>query len=108
MTNSAPMRDETKTAIKAILASDPGLSAVAQKTIFARLREPATQGEPKRAAPPRWLRRAEAAKRLGYSLRMVDLLTKQGHLTKVKLPGRQRCAGFLESDVEALIMGRST
>jgi hypothetical protein len=51
--------------------------------------------------PPRLLRRAEVARRLACSLRTVDKLP----IKKVKLPGRQRAAGFLEGDVNALIQG---
>jgi hypothetical protein len=48
---------------------------------------------------PRILRRAEVARRLACSLRTVDKLP----LKKFKLPGRVRAAGFLESDVNALL-----
>lgn len=54
-------------------------------------------------AEPRLLRRAEAARRLGCSLRLVDRLAKDGALVKRKLPGRKRAAGILESDLLALI-----
>ena len=52
-------------------------------------------------------RRAEAAKILGRSLRGVDLLREGGHLKQVVMPGRIRAAGFLLSDVQALLNGRA-
>lgn len=55
--------------------------------------------------PPRILRRAEVAQRLARSKRAVDRLAADGVLRKVRLPGRARAAGFLESDVVALIGG---
>jgi predicted DNA-binding transcriptional regulator AlpA len=48
---------------------------------------------------PRILRRAEVANRLSLSLRTVDKLP----IKKIKLPGRTRAAGFLESDINALL-----
>lgn len=55
--------------------------------------------------PERLLRRAEVARRLSCSLRLVDLLAARGQLTRIKLPGRQRGNGFLESEVSALLAG---
>ena len=52
---------------------------------------------------PRILRRAEVASRLGCSLRTVDHWAGCKLLSKVRLPGRVRCAGFRESDICALI-----
>ncbi len=53
---------------------------------------------------PRILRRGEVARRLSVSLRTVDKLP----VAKFKLPGRQRAAGFLESDINALLAGKET
>ena len=50
-------------------------------------------------AVPRILRRAAVAQRLSISLRTVDKLP----IKKIKLPGRIRAAGFLESDVNDLL-----
>lgn len=55
--------------------------------------------------PERLLRRAEVARRLSCSLRLVDLLAARGTLTRVRLPGRLRGHGFLESQVSALLAG---
>jgi predicted DNA-binding transcriptional regulator AlpA len=66
---------------------------------------PPANGTPT-APEPRIIRRAETAHRLGCSVRLVDRLAADGILPKRHLPNRQRAAGFLESDVNALIAGR--
>ncbi len=53
----------------------------------------------------RIMRRAEAGKILSRSTRAMDLLAKQGHLKKVRFPGRTRAGGFLAADVFALLVG---
>ena len=62
-------------------------------------------GQAAEAPAERLLRRAEVAARLSCSLRLVDLLAARGQLTRIKLPGRQRGNGFLESEVSALLAG---
>lgn len=52
---------------------------------------------------PRLLRRTEVARRLSCSLRLVDRLVEDGALRKIVLPGRQRGAGFVDSEVSALL-----
>ena len=52
---------------------------------------------------PRLVRRKDAAKMLARSERAIDLLAQQGHLKRFRLPGRDRGAGFLESDILALL-----
>lgn len=85
------------------MESDPTLTPADRNRLMAGLRhdaKPRTRLEvfaPVNA--PQLLRRAEVAKRLSCSLRTVDKLP----LTKIKLPGRQRAAGFLESDINALL-----
>ena len=63
-------------------------------------------GQSAEPPPERLLRRAAVAARLSCSLRLVDLLAVKGTLTRVKLPGRQRGNGFLESQVTALLAGK--
>ena len=58
-------------------------------------------------APPRLLRRAEVAARLHVCTRVVDDLARRGALIRRAFPGRSRAAGFLESDIDALVMGRA-
>lgn len=83
--------------------ADPTITAADRSRLLALLRNAGTP-QSKSAVPPadntpRLLRRAEVARRLSCSLRTVDKLP----ITKVKLPGRRRAAGFLESDVNALL-----
>ncbi|MEO5802570.1 MAG: hypothetical protein ABIR24_03505 [Verrucomicrobiota bacterium] len=86
------------------LKSDPSITPATRAKLMAMIRNNGEQVEP-RVSPayvnpgPRLLRRGEVARRLSCSLRTVDKLP----LKKVKLPGRTRAAGFLESDVNALI-----
>lgn len=55
------------------------------------------------AAEAQLLRRHEVARRLSVSLRTVDNWARQGLLTKRKLPGRLRAAGFSSVEVDRLI-----
>jgi hypothetical protein len=90
--------------VRSGLESDPSLSASDRTRLMAVLRNGVTPHKPDCPPPdnpPRLLRRAEVARRLSCSLRTVDKLP----IKKVKLPGRQRAAGFLEGDVNALIQG---
>ena len=93
--------------VRSGLESDPTLSPADRARIIAAVRDganPRSKPEPPTPViPPRLLRRAEVSRRLSCSLRTVDKLP----LKKVKLPGRQRAAGFLESDVNALLAGQA-
>ena len=92
--------------IRSGLRADPTLSTHERQRLLTLIREPAavSQTPPQQ---PRLIQRSEAAHRFGRSLRYVDQLAKQGILLKRRLPNRQRAAGFLESDVNALIAGQS-
>jgi len=83
--------------------ADPTVTPSDRSRFLAVLRNGSTpQNKPAAPPPdntPRLLRRAEVARRLACSLRTVDKLP----LKKIKLPGRQRAAGFLEGDVNALL-----
>jgi hypothetical protein len=88
--------------IRSGLKSDPTLTPADRTRLMAVLRNGVTPHKPDCPAPdntPRLLRRAEVARRLSCSLRTVDKLP----IKKVKLPGRQRAAGFREGDVNALL-----
>jgi predicted DNA-binding transcriptional regulator AlpA len=95
--------------IKSGLRADPSLNAGDRQRILQKIRADMTS--PKTESPPpcevRLIRRQEAARRLGCSLRLVDRLAKDGVLQKRRLPNRQRAAGFLESDLNALIAGEN-
>ena len=89
--------------LKASLKSDPSITPATRAKIMALIRN---NGEAAAQSPmhtvstfPRLLRRGEVANRLSCSLRTVDKLP----IKKIKLPGRTRAAGFLESDVNALL-----
>ncbi len=100
--------------IKAGLKSDPTVTPRDRTKILATLRSgPGTATinltEPHEASQQRIqriVRRAEAARMYGCSLRLVDRLAAQGVLKKVRLPGRKRGAGFLESDLLAVMAGK--
>jgi len=109
----------TLTALDSIIQADPSVDALERRIYGRALRTPpdrlalllkagaVNEADALRAtAGPRLIRRAEAARRLGCSLRSVDKWARDGMLRKVGLPGRTRKAGFRESDVVALIEAR--
>ena len=99
------MSPATLEILKAALRADETVTARDQARFLALLRN----GPPRELAVPavpteaRLVRRAEAARRLGGSLRLVDRLARDGILRKHRLPGRQRAQGILESDLVALL-----
>src|SRR5690349_744354 len=99
------MLETTISAVRAILKADPSITVPERNQLLTALRNGPTKLLPAEALPTehRLLRRSEAARRLGYSLRMVDRLAKDGLLPKHRLPGRKRCAGILERDLIALL-----
>ena len=101
------MLDTTQDAVKAVLRADPSLTPTDRNRMLVLLRNhgKATLATPA-ALEPRLIRRAEAARRMGCSLRAIDTWARAGILRKVKLPGRTRAAGFRERDLVAVIEGR--
>lgn len=101
------MLPTTADAVRALLKSDPTLTPTDRQRIVNTIREHGRTPEKEEAAPvaspPRILRRADVAERLGCSLRTVDHWTDCGFLHKVRFPGRVRSVGFRESDVCELI-----
>jgi len=95
--------------VRSGLESDPSLTAADRARLLAVLRKSEAKSEDETSAErvARIIRRAEAATRLSCSLRTIDKLHAQGILKKHRLPGRLRCSGFLESDVNALVLGRA-
>lgn len=91
--------------IRAALKCDPSLSPAERAEIIDRIKGRKAKPEKSVATPTedRIVRRKEAAKRLGVSLRTLDLIAESGHLKRKKLPGRTRSVGFLESDLLALM-----
>ena len=100
----------TITAVDAILKADLGISQPDRKQFLNILRNglEKSANEPQAARVARIVRREEAARMLGMSLRAVDRLTQQKVLRKVRLPGRSRCAGFRESDLQALMISEES
>lgn len=100
------MLQTTIEATRAILKGDPSLTPVERSQLMTALRNhgKTVQSKTEACAPaPRLIRRADAASRLGCSLRAVDAWAKAGILRKVRLPGRVRAAGFRETDLVRLI-----
>jgi excisionase family DNA binding protein len=95
--------------IRSILKCDTTLNPADRSRILAALRSSVIplKAVATSTSESRLVRRAEAAKRLGCSLRLVDRLAHDGVLPRRKLPGRRRAAGFLESDLDALIVSGS-
>lgn len=89
---------------KSAMKADPTVSPsdLARVMKLVRSRPDATPTDP---AEVRMVRRKEAAHILSRSLRSVDQLAAAGMLTKKRLPGRQRAAGFLLEDVLNLVRG---
>lgn len=100
------MLTPNRTALRAILSTDPTLDVTARAAIMA-----VADGKAAPAASPpptaRILRRAEVAMRFSVTVRAVDLWTRAGILQKVTLPGHRRASGFREQDVIALISGKA-
>lgn len=92
--------------VRIALQADPSVTPADRTRLMALIKGSAEEpkGEP-RSEPnkPQVLRRSEVALRLARSLRTVDKLASDGLLRKFSLPGRKRAAGFLETDVAALI-----
>ena len=81
------------------------LEQLTAKERMALIREMSGQPAPKE--PERILRRAQIAERFSVTKRCVDNWISAGILEKCVLPGRHRGAGVLESQIEALMQGKS-
>jgi hypothetical protein len=92
-----------------LLKTDASLTPQDRHRLVALLRNHGQERQGQKTSPPpepRLIRRAEAARRMGVSLRAIDSWARAGLLTKVRLPGRTRAAGFRESELLALIEGK--
>ena len=92
--------------LKVGLKADPTVTAPDRARLLAILRaggEPQPKAAPPSDVGPRVIRRKEAARRLACCVRVIDRLAQEGKLKRVKLPGRVRAAGFLESDINKMI-----
>ncbi len=97
------MLNTTIDVFKAGLRADPTVTPAERSRLLSLLRNDPQPATPAAPEPPRLLRREQVAQRLACSVRMIDLLARQGVLVRVTLPGRVRSAGFRESDIVALI-----
>ena len=97
------MLPTTIQAIGAMLKADPTITANDRADILAAIKNSGKTAARTAAPGNRVLKRREVAERLGVCPRTVDGLSRSGALRRVVLPGRQRGAGYLESDVEKLI-----
>ncbi len=93
--------------IRALLKADCSLTSANRIAIMAAIKNIGKASE--HLAPnilpeaPRIIRRAEAAHRLGRSLRTIDMLAAAGILHKIKLPGRTRAVGFISTEFDRLL-----
>jgi hypothetical protein len=100
------MLPSTSDAIQSVLKTDPTIPPAQRKRMMGALRagsEPQLKVVPPPDTAPRVIRRKEAARRLACCVRVVDRLAQEGTLKRVRLPGRVRAAGFLESDINQLL-----
>lgn len=101
------MLSTTQDAIKSMLKADPSLTPEDRNAILLAVR---SHGRVPDARPsdttPQLVTRKQAAAMLGRSTRLIDMLANSGALTRVKLTGTTRAAGFRKSDVVALIEGK--
>ena len=101
------MTPATFNAVKAVLLTDSTISEEERARFLGLLRNGGADKTSTAPTTPRLVRRIEAAKMLGGSLRLVDKLSASGALIRRTLPGRTRSCGFLEADIFKLIAGRA-
>jgi hypothetical protein len=99
---------QTKVAVRAILSADQSVTDKERSKIIERIfRADDGDDEGRPAEQDRIVLRGEASKILSRSTRGIDLLARQGLLKKIKLPGRQRCAGFRLSAINKFLESAS-
>ena len=96
------MLTTTRQALTAILAADPSISKEHQKAFMQALLTPASQ--PLNTLS-RIIRRDEAARLLGVSVKRIDQLSRAGVLKRIKVPGTTRAIGLSEASVRAVTDG---
>ena len=96
------MKETTKTALVAILATDPTISEEQRDAALAALRGAAT--------PPLlpMVKSADAQRLLGVKRTTLWSLAKAGVLTPVKSHGSNRTRGFTRESVEAYLRGAAS
>jgi hypothetical protein len=91
--------------IRSVLKTDPTVSALQRRELLGLLVNGRPAEAPSAATGPSIIRRKEAARRLGRTVRSIDELCSAGILTKVKFANRKRSAGILESSLVGAISG---
>jgi hypothetical protein len=105
------MLESTLAIVRTALKGDPSVTPRERARILAALRngpdkDKADSAESTKPTGQRIVRRAQAARMFGCSLRLIDRLAAQCVLRRVRLPGRERGAGFLETDLLAVLAER--
>jgi len=95
------MNPATLEIMKSVLKTDPSVTADERERLLALLRPGQKASSDFR--PERLLKRKQVADMLSSSPRLVDKLSSEGLLHKVKYPGRVRAAGYRLSEVQAII-----
>jgi hypothetical protein len=95
------MNPATLEIMKSVLKTDPSVTADERERLLALLRPGQKTASDFR--PERLLKRKQVADMLSSSPRLVDKLSSEGLLHKVKYPGRVRAAGYRLSEVQAII-----
>lgn len=99
------LNDNTRAAACAIIRADQDADARTKARLIALIKSnggaPAEQAN--KPTAPKVCTRAEAARQLGRSLRLVDSLARRGLIRRVKLPGQTRALGLRADDVGALV-----
>jgi len=96
------MNPATLEIMKSVLKTDPSVTAEERERLLALLR-PGQKASSSDVRPERLLKRKQVADMLSSSPRLVDKLSSEGLLHKVKYPGRVRAAGYRLSEVQAII-----
>ena len=95
------MLSTTRRALSAILDTDISITPEQKKIILAVADRPLIQRELPQAIP-RVIRREEAAKCLGVSVKRVDQLSTMGILKRIIVPGTTRALGISEASLRSL------
>lgn len=90
----------TRTALAAILSSDPSVTSEQRKAVLdAALAAPTKKAN----VMPRIIRRDEAAQLLGVGVKRIDQLARANILRRITVPGTSRAIGFAEASVRAIV-----
>jgi hypothetical protein len=98
------LHETTRAGIAALVRADKAADARTKARIIAASNSDGNAtDQTNKPSAPKVCTRAEAARQLGRSLRLVDSLARRGLLRRVKLPGQQRALGLRADDVQNLV-----